>query len=116
MTREKRDVWVKRVERWRDSGLTAKAFADEVGISADRLRYWKWKLSRPESSTTTEASPLPTGVTPLPFVEVTTCGGSEHKCDDLDERIEIVVRSGACIRVPARFDEAALRRVLALVK
>jgi len=31
--RVSRDEWAKRVERWKDSGLTAKEFASEVGIN-----------------------------------------------------------------------------------
>jgi len=34
MARETREVWVKRVERFRDSGLTLKEFAAEVGVNA----------------------------------------------------------------------------------
>jgi hypothetical protein len=35
--------WAKRVERWQDSGLTAKEFAAEL---AGTLAYWKCKLRR----------------------------------------------------------------------
>src|SRR5437588_1547497 len=45
MARESRQVWVKRVERWRDSELTAKEFAAEIGINASRLQHWRWRLN-----------------------------------------------------------------------
>ncbi len=32
-----REQWAKRVERWKDSGLTAKEFAAETGINAQSL-------------------------------------------------------------------------------
>ncbi len=35
--RETRDEWQKRVERWKDSGLTAEVFAAETGINAGTL-------------------------------------------------------------------------------
>jgi hypothetical protein len=34
MARERRDVWEKRVERWRESGLTAQEYAAEIGVES----------------------------------------------------------------------------------
>ncbi len=39
-------MWTKRVERLADSGLTAKEFATEIGVNANTLAGWKWRLSR----------------------------------------------------------------------
>src|SRR5262249_6786049 len=44
MTRTSRAEWIKRVQRWRESKLSAEAFAAQLGINAVRLRYWDWKL------------------------------------------------------------------------
>lgn len=60
-----RQEWAKRIERWKDSGLTAAEFAAETGISAKSLSWWRWNLSTnaPEEATkqpsleTTELSP-----------------------------------------------------------
>jgi hypothetical protein len=41
--RANRDEWQKRIERWSDSGLSAKQFAAETGINAGTLQYWKYK-------------------------------------------------------------------------
>jgi hypothetical protein len=38
-TRVGREEWAKRVERWRDSGLTTAEFAAEVGINPKTLTY-----------------------------------------------------------------------------
>jgi DNA-binding transcriptional regulator YiaG len=38
--------WAKRVERWQDSGLTAKEFAAELNVNAGTLSYWKYKLRK----------------------------------------------------------------------
>src|SRR4051812_10046572 len=46
MERASREVWAKRVERWQDSGLTAKEFAAELDVSPNSLTFWKWKLRR----------------------------------------------------------------------
>ena len=45
MDRTSREEWAKRVERWGDSGLTAKEYAAEIGIKAHTLSWWKWRLS-----------------------------------------------------------------------
>jgi hypothetical protein len=42
--------WAKRVERWQDSGLTAKEFAAELNVNAGTLAYWKYKLRRKSAS------------------------------------------------------------------
>jgi hypothetical protein len=44
-TRASLDEWAKRVERWRDSGLTTAEFAAEPGINPHSLT-WAWTLKR----------------------------------------------------------------------
>src|SRR5690349_21110962 len=44
MAREAREVWAKRVERLADSGLTAKEYAAEIGVNANTLAGWRWRL------------------------------------------------------------------------
>lgn len=44
-----REKWAKRVERWKDSGLSGKEFAAETGINARSLSWWRWHLSKEEA-------------------------------------------------------------------
>lgn len=44
MPRSNREEWTKRVQRWQDSGLTAKEYGAETGLNASTLSYWKWRL------------------------------------------------------------------------
>ena len=44
MARTNAEEWSKRVERWKDNGLTAKEFEAETGIKASTLSYWRWRL------------------------------------------------------------------------
>jgi hypothetical protein len=44
--RRRRDEWAKRVELWKDSGLTAKEFASELGVNPRSLVFWKWQLGK----------------------------------------------------------------------
>ena len=50
MARDAREVWAKRVEQLADSGLTAKEFAAEIGVNANTLAGWKWRLSSRQCS------------------------------------------------------------------
>jgi hypothetical protein len=51
-----REVQIKRVERWRDSGLSANDFAEQADVDSDRLRYWKWRLAK--ESAAARAAPV----------------------------------------------------------
>ncbi len=50
MAKASRAEWVKRVERWQDSGLTAKEFAADLAVSPNNLTFWKWQLRREQST------------------------------------------------------------------
>jgi len=54
-SREKREVWAKRVERWADSGLTCREFSSEIGVNPRTLIYWKWRLGKEAPATGTGA-------------------------------------------------------------
>lgn len=122
MARARREVWAKRVARWRESGLTAKEFASEIGVNANTLANWRWKLAQSETARhqetasipqrdTAPASNPPASAAPVQFVELV---GVAPTRGVVEERIEIVL-AGATVRVPSRFDEGALRRVLCAV-
>src|SRR5260370_11815725 len=51
-----REEWAKRVARWKDSGLTAKEFATELGINPRSLVFWKWQLGKGSGGPVAEAS------------------------------------------------------------
>jgi DNA-binding transcriptional regulator YiaG len=62
MAREPREVWEKRVARWRESGLKAKEFACEVGVNANTLAHWAWRLDQPAGGPAKDAKPARTKV------------------------------------------------------
>ncbi|MEO0460857.1 MAG: hypothetical protein AAF219_08435, partial [Myxococcota bacterium] len=57
MARESREVWAKRVERWQDSGLTAREFSAELGINHRTLTFWKYKLKQQARGSMNSAAP-----------------------------------------------------------
>lgn len=46
MARTTADAWMERVEKWAESGKTAKEFAEEVGCNANSLVTMRWKLAK----------------------------------------------------------------------
>lgn len=127
MGHDPREVWAKRVERWSDSGLTAKEFAAETGLNANTLMHWKWRLgaearrrqrvTRPvvEVAQFVEVTP-PVAVAPEPAVTAPVVPPPEPAPVIADEPLEVILRDGLRIRVPVQFDPGALRRVVAALE
>ncbi len=116
MARESREVWSKRVERWRESGLSIKEFARELGINAHTLAGWRWRLRAVERSGATPHGSDPSrrrgGAKrerpPIELIEIVRDPAGEHP-------FEVTSASGWTVRVPAHFDGEALRRLLSVL-
>ena len=113
--RVEREEWAKRVERWRDSGLTTAEFATELGINPRTLTYWAWTLKREASGkkriwSTKTQKPVATrkapvsraaGVASLPFVEIKS--RASHARFELEVRgrrlhIPTALMRSSCVR------------------
>ena len=58
-TAENADVWRDRVKRWKQSGLTARAFAELEGLPrAGALSWWRHRLAQSEKKRPVEDAPL----------------------------------------------------------
>ena len=114
--RVEREEWAKRVERWRDSGLTTAEFAIELGINPRTLTYWAWALKREAggkkriraakkrpvvATATSAAQSIPA------FVELPRQGSSA--------RFELEVR-GRRLHIPSAFDAQQLRALLEILE
>lgn len=116
MDRTSRETWAKRVERWKESGLTAKEFAAEVGISARSLSWWSWRIghdgragrAKPRLASRPKARPRVATKratqSPMTFVEL----AAPMKADAL----ELVLPTSIMIRVRPGFDDTTLERLL----
>jgi len=96
----------------KDSGLTAKEFAGELGINPRSLTFWKWQLGKPsepaakssvESVKNHRGSPART----LPLIEFAP--------STAPMRFELELSGGRRLAIPAMFDPDALRRLLAVL-
>jgi hypothetical protein len=110
--RASREEWRKRVERWKDSGLTAEQYASELGINAKTLQFWKYKLrtTEPLSRRPPKRSTRERRSGALPVVElapVMTMSGATF---------ELELGGGRRLRIPGGFDEVSLERLLAVLR
>jgi hypothetical protein len=107
-----REEWRKRIERWRDSGLSAEQFAAELGINAGTLKYWKYRIGK-ESTGSVAAKPKPRrGDTPLAtsLVEV-------HAATMVaPSSFVLEFGQGRRLQIPSQFDGPTLERLLSLLE
>jgi len=103
------------MEQWAESGLTGAEFAREIGVKEGTLRHWKWYLDR--LTQTRRAAALPTRRPQFVELIAPTAGTSMTSgIVASPEPFELVLGNGQRIRVPARFDPNALRRLLDAVE
>jgi hypothetical protein len=103
------EEWRKRVERWRESELTAEQFAGELGINAGTLRFWQYKLRKLARGESVEQRPAKPRSASAPFVEV-------RAMDTPGALFELELGNGRRLRVPASFDAHALERLLGVLE
>jgi transposase-like protein len=80
------------LERLKRSGLSMREFARGEGLNVQRLYWWRRALRRPAA----ESGPA--------FLEVVATGPTAQ--------LEVVLRSGLVVRVPAGFCEETVRRLV----
>jgi hypothetical protein len=102
MARESRSVWQRRVERWTRSGLSGAEFASRVGVKEATLRHWKWQLARGVLNSAPAAE----------FIEVPPALTTSLVSAGV---FELALADGRQLRIPAAFDAASLRRLLAVL-
>lgn len=118
-SRAGREVWSKRVERWRESGLRTAEFAAELGINPRSLTYWKWRLgkeARGERVLTAKAGKPRRIAAPSGGASPQPSGFIEVRASVSAARIEVELRGGRRIHVPDSFDAEALRKLLAVLE
>jgi transposase-like protein len=85
------------------SDLSLRAFAVEHGLDVHRLYRWKKELRRRDAG----------GIEPVRFEELVVRRGN---AENDTTRIEVVLPSGCVVRIGAGFDEATLRRLIAVLE
>jgi hypothetical protein len=111
MARTPRKEWEKRVARLRDSDLTDREFAAEIGVNVHTLRGWKWKLAAEQSAGTPSRAAGARRRTPRAEPKATFLEMTMAPADAIELRV-----SGVEVRVPVGFDETTLSRVVAVLR
>lgn len=120
----KQQRWLERVWRWRRSGLSARAFCERHGLSEPSFYAWRRTLRErgvlveaddATAGRQTGASGVPTPTRAPRFVAVKVDAEPDSTTSVSGVGLEIVV-GDAIVRVPARFDEAALAKVLDVLR
>jgi hypothetical protein len=109
--RTSQEEWRKRIERWKDSGLTAEQFAAEMGINAGTLQFWQYKLKRGVGSPGRRHAGTRSDAILSSLVEVRAPMSAT-----VDTRFEIELGNGRRLRVPSNFEVDALRTMLAVLE
>ena len=103
---DRRDKMLDLARRWRESGLKARAFAQEQGVTPWVLYYWRQRLARQDRPMRRRRSRR----VPLARVRVVSDVGTES--DDL----EIVLVSGDRVRIPAGASVETVRGVMQVLR
>jgi transposase len=115
---QQRAKWV---ERWKDSGLTAKEFAAEAGLTASALYNWSSQLSAAKRKRAGRGSEN----TEQPMRSEGLCRAETRSAMPTPHFVELPVAAVSqtplmlellfgeiCVRVPSGFDEVTLTRVV----
>jgi transposase len=110
-TRTGRDEWRKRIERWQESGLSAEAFAAELGTKPATLKFWKYRIEQEtRGGAGSRGKPSrKTALKPSSLVEVRSSVSSTSS-------FVLELSASRRLQIPAVFDEQALERLLTVLE
>jgi len=103
------------VERWRRSGLTADRFAEEEGVNARTLAFWKWRLKREGAAPVATRSARRTEER-VAFVELVAPRGALSSGETRSTPIEVVLPIGYRVRVAGGFERGTLVELLDILE
>ena len=104
---QRRSTMLDLARQWRDSGVKARAFAQEHGVTTWTLYYWRKRLARDEQPTRGRRRARRVRLAPVHVVAST-----EGNRGDL----EVLLASGDRVRVPAGVSADTFRRVVEVLR
>lgn len=110
MAGQSEQIWRERVASWKKSGQTATEYARQIGVRPQTLAWWGWRIrTQPAKPGKEPAKPQAAG-----FVEIrVSTSETEEEREAPAEPLELMLGEGLRLRIPVRFDEGSLRRVVA---
>lgn len=104
---DRRSTMLELARRWRESGATARAFAQEQGVTPWTLYYWRQRLAGQDRPTRRRRRSRRVTLAPVHVV-----AGARDVGGDL----EILLASGDRVRVAAGVSVDTLRRVVQVLR
>lgn len=93
------------ISAWRKSGLSVERFAEQRGLSFQRIYWWRKRLEAPAK--VEPKSPAPLALLPVQLTPSPKARG---------EPVAVFLRTGHIIKVGRGFDEEAFTRVVAVLE
>ena len=103
--------WRRIVEEWRQSGLSAREFAEGRGVSAGMIYAWSSRLGKQGTASGTGTQPATPKFLPVAIIDQAPAAPQERSC-----ALEVVLPHGEIIRVSPGADLAHLGRVVAALR
>lgn len=113
--------WRERVEAWRGSGLTQRAFCQAHGVSPSSFSHWKHKLSQRDeerAQALTRVGGSAESATAVSWTEVRWPAEAAQGVPvaQAGSGFEIVLPRGWSVRLGSRFEVEPLRRLLSVLE
>lgn len=100
----KERFWRRMLRQWRRSGLSARAFCQQRGLSQPSLYAWRRTIAGRDAQA-------------LPFVPVQVLPPEKPAvAGAADSGLELMLNGGRILRIGPAFDEPTLQRLLALLE
>lgn len=103
----KEQFWRRLLRRWQNSGWTVRAFCAEQGVSEASFFAWRRTLAERDQR---PAAPPESPATFVPLRVIAT------PAPEAGRPFEVVLNDERVVRVPAGFDPASLRQLLAILQ
>lgn len=110
----KERFWRQVVRRWRRSGLGVRAFCAAESVTEPSFYGWRRELARRDREASAPVGPRFVPVHVRSDVDVAPAATDLASASP--PAIDVVLGNGRCLRVPAGFDPAMLRRLLAVAE
>jgi transposase-like protein len=104
----KEQFWRRLFRLWRRSGRTIRAFCAEHQVSEPSFFAWRRTIAQRDQQHPAQANSAPVAFVPL---RVVPAPAPEPACP-----FEVVLKDDLVVRVPAGFDAASLRQLLAILE
>jgi hypothetical protein len=111
MGRETKATWARRVERWRQSGLSGGEFAEREGVNARTLAFWKWRLKH-GAVDEAGSKPVRRARKRVAFVELVSPPAVSSAGEPRAAPIEVMLPVGYRLRIAPGFERSALVELL----